>query len=83
MMGYVNGAKKGVEPIILATPIGVHSNNFTVKHSFNKTLKFFKEFKHLRFMMKKINPCKMTKIIDETNMVFFTTKGINSRSPHI
>jgi hypothetical protein len=83
MMGYANGAKKGVEPLILATPIGLHSNNFTVEHSLNKALKFLKEFKHLRFMVKKINPCETTKIIDETDIVFLMTKGINNMTPHI
>jgi hypothetical protein len=66
-----------------ASPIGLHNNNFTVKYSFNKTLKVFKELKHFIFMMKKVDLCKMTKVIDEADIVFLMIKGINSKSPHI
>jgi hypothetical protein len=48
-----------------------------------KNLKFFKEFKHLRSIMKEINPSKFTKIINETHIVFLMTKGVNCRTPNI
>jgi hypothetical protein len=83
MVRYANKAEKGVEPLIFTSPIGLHNNNFTVKYSFNKTLKVFKELKHFIFMMKKVDPCKMTKVIDEADIVFLMTKGINNKSPHI
>jgi hypothetical protein len=83
MVGDANSMEKRVEPLIFTSPIGLHRKIFTVKHPFNKTLKFFKELKHLGFMTEKIDPCKSTKIIDESDIIFLMTKGINGRSLHI
>jgi hypothetical protein len=80
--GDPNGVKEGIYPYILTTPACLHGNNFSVKHSFNKTHEFIKEFENFIFMMKKINPRKFT-IINGTNIEFLTTKGINGWSPHI
>jgi hypothetical protein len=78
-----NGVEEGIKLLIRATPIGLNCKNFTIKHALNKGLKFSKVFKHLRFMMKQINLCKFAVIINKTNIVFLTAKGINGRSPYI
>jgi hypothetical protein len=46
-------------------------------------LEFMKVFKDFKLVPKYVNLGKFTEIINETNIIGFTTKGINSRSPNI
>jgi hypothetical protein len=56
------------------TPIGLHGEDFVIKHTLNQALKFFEKLEHFRSMPKEINPSELTKIIYETNIVFFMVK---------
>jgi hypothetical protein len=82
-MSDANDTKKGIKPLIFATPIGLHSNDFSIEQALNKALKFFEELKHLRLMAKKIDPSKFTIIINEADIIPFITKRINGGSPDI
>jgi hypothetical protein len=74
---------EGVEFLILHSPIGLNGENFVVKHTFNKLLKFKKILGNLRFMMKQINSDKFTIIINKAHIIFLVTKKINSQTPDI
>jgi hypothetical protein len=50
-MRDANGVEEGIQALIFATPINLHDKNLSIKHSFHKALKFFKEFKNFIFMM--------------------------------
>jgi hypothetical protein len=60
-----------------ATPISLYDYDLAIEHAIHKTLKFFKEFKYFRFMMKKVKSHKFTKIINKADMIFFISKGVN------
>jgi hypothetical protein len=64
-------------------PVGLHCNNFAVKHAFNKRLKLFKELENFRFTTQKIRSHELAIIIDEAHVMFLIAKGINGRSPNI
>jgi hypothetical protein len=83
LMRDTNGTKEGIKFLILPTPIRLNGNNLVIKLSLNKMLEFQKVFKHLGLRMKQINLSKFIIIIDEANIVFLTTKRINSSTPHI
>jgi hypothetical protein len=83
MMGNSNGPKKGIQSSILSTPIGLNGDDLATSHVLNKLLKFKKELRHLRLLAEKIDPSEFTIIINETNIVFFSTKRIYSRAPYI
>jgi hypothetical protein len=74
MMRNTNGTKKKIKTLILATPVSLHGYDLAIKHSLNKTLKLFKEFKHFGFMMKKIKSSEFTEIINKTDIIFFISK---------
>jgi hypothetical protein len=44
--------KEGIKLIIFPTPIGLDSEDLSIKLSFNQALKFKEIFKHLRFSTK-------------------------------
>lgn len=64
-----NLLKKRVEALILATPIGLKSEDLFIKMMLNKVLKIMKALKNFRFTLKKIDPCKLAKIIDKANII--------------
>jgi hypothetical protein len=72
MMRDVDSSKKGVQLLILSSPIGLHSNNFTVESMLNKALKLMKFLKNFRLMLNQIKPCKLAIIIYETNIIFLS-----------
>jgi hypothetical protein len=74
MMGNSNKPKKGIQSFILPTPIGLNGDDLVTSHALNKLLKFKKELRHLRLMVKKIDPSEFTIIINKTNIVFFLPK---------
>jgi hypothetical protein len=74
MMGNSNGSKKGIQFFILSIPIRLNSDDLATSHAFNKLLKFKKVVRHLRNMMKQIDPSKFAIIIIETYILFFQPK---------
>jgi hypothetical protein len=67
MMGNSNGSKKEIQFFILSIPIRLNSDDLATSHAFNKLLKFKKVVRHLRNMMKQIDPSKFAIIIIETS----------------
>jgi hypothetical protein len=51
-MRGANVAKEGIKLLIFSTPIGLDSEDLSIKLSFNQALKFKEIFKHLRFSTK-------------------------------
>jgi hypothetical protein len=82
-VGDANSAKKEIEALIFTTPVRLHGYDFTIKHSFNKALKFFEEFEDFRFVTKQVNPNELTIIINKANIVFLIAKGIDRKTPDI
>jgi hypothetical protein len=78
-----NITEKGIKLFIFTTSITLHGKDFSIKYPLNKSLKLSKVFEHLRFILKQIDPRKLTIVINETNIIFHPTKGINGKSPHI
>jgi hypothetical protein len=83
MMRDASLLEEGVELLVLTTPVGLGSENFLVKQTFNKILKFLKFLKHLRFVLKKIDPSKFTEVINETYIIFIISNGNTSWPPYI
>jgi hypothetical protein len=70
-------AKEGIQPFIFSSPIQLDSNNFAIKHPFNKALKFFKKLEDFGFPLKKINPREFTIVIYKTGIIsFFDQKNL-------
>jgi hypothetical protein len=83
MMEDVGLLEKGVELLILTTPVSLDGYDFLIKQAFNKILKLSKFLKHLKFVLKKINPSKFAEIINETYIVFIISNGNTGWPPHI
>jgi hypothetical protein len=75
MMRDVGLLEEGVELLVLTTPVGLDSENFLIKQTFNKILKFLEFLKHIRFVLKKINPSKFAEVINETHIIFIISNG--------
>ena len=69
-----NTTEKGVEFFILPSPVTLDCDDFLIKVSLNKFLKFLKDGKNFRFILEKINPSKVALIINETDIIFFLPK---------
>jgi hypothetical protein len=61
--------KEEVKFLIFTTLIGLHGENFSIKESLSKGLKLSKFLKDFRFMLKQIDPCKFTVIINKANII--------------
>jgi len=82
-MGNAHFCEKGVEFLVLASPIRLHGKNFTAKLPFNGRLEFMEFLKNFRFVFKEIYPCELAEIINEADIVFIIPKRITSMSPYI
>ena len=69
MMGDTNFLKETIKFFILTTPISLHSDNFPIKLTLNKGLKVEKNLINIRTVLKQINPCKFTEIINEAYII--------------
>jgi hypothetical protein len=78
-----NFLEEGIEFMILTTPVRLYSKNFLVKDTFNKSLEFTNFLKNLRFMLKKIYPSKLTKIINKSDIIFIVSNRLTCKTPHI
>ena len=83
IMSDSNATEEGVEFFILPSPVTLNRNNFPIKVALNKLLKFLEDGKDFRFILKQINPCELAVIINEANIIFFSTKRISSMTPYI
>jgi hypothetical protein len=73
-MGDTNFLEEGIEFLILASPVSLHSKNFLIKETLNMMLKIMKFLKHIRFLFQEIYPSELAVIINKTHIVFKTTK---------
>lgn len=64
-----NLLEKGIQGLILPSPIRLHSKNFLVKLTFYQVLKITETLKYIRFMANQINPDKLGIIINKANIV--------------
>jgi hypothetical protein len=64
--------EKGVELLILISPVSLHGNNLLIKETFNMVMKIKKLLKHVRFNFQEIYPYKLAIIIDKTNIIFIS-----------
>jgi hypothetical protein len=64
-------------------PVGLHGKNLPRKESFYQVLEIMKFLKDFRFKLQQINPCKLTKVVNEANIVFLALNRIRSRPPYI
>jgi hypothetical protein len=69
-----NSVKERVEALILTTLITLQGNNLTIELLLNKDMKLFKESKHFRSVVKEVNACKFTKIINKRHIVLLIAK---------
>jgi hypothetical protein len=83
LMRDASFTKKGIEFLVLPSPIRLDSDDLAIKLSFNETLKLKKIFERFRFGMKQIDLCEFTTIIYKTDIVFLVTKTINCKTPYI
>ena len=83
MMGNAKCVEEGIEFLIFPSPIGLDSNNLTIKLSFNKCLKVVEDLKYIGSFLEKINPRILAKIINEANIICMFTNKDRSRAPHI
>jgi hypothetical protein len=72
-----------IQLLILTTPVGLNSKNFLVKQPFNKCLELFEFLKNIRFVLKEIDPSKLTKIINKADIVFISSNRLTSGTPYI
>jgi hypothetical protein len=78
-----NFVKKGVKLFILSSPVGLHGNDFLVKESLNKGLKFMKFLKDFRPELNEINPHKFVVTINKTYVILIATRIFRGRTPNI
>jgi hypothetical protein len=83
VMRYPGGSKKGMQFLILSSPVRLNSDNPVIKQAFNKLLKFNEVCGDLRFMSKQVNPSEFTIIINETDIVFFDQKNQSQDPKHL
>jgi hypothetical protein len=75
-----NFVKEGVKLFILSSTVGLHGNDFLVKESLNRSLKFLKYF---RPKLNEINPYKFAIIINEAYVILITTRRFRGWTPNI
>jgi len=68
MMRNYNVLEKGIQLLILTTPICLNSKKFMIKVPLIKVLEIMKTLKNFRFMSQEIDPRELAKIIDETDI---------------
>ena len=76
-------AEKGIELLILASPIGLYGDDSSIKETFNKALKFTELLKDFRFKFEHVDPSVFAIVVNKTNIVLFASCGNSSRTPNI
>jgi hypothetical protein len=73
IVGYSYLGKKGIELLVLPSPVGLYGHYLGVELVLYHVLEFSILLKHLGFKPKKLYPSKFTEIIDETYIEFLPT----------
>ena len=83
VMTYTNFMKEGIKFLIFTTPVGLHCYNFGIKAALNQLLEVEKDLIDIGAILKKVNPCKFTEIINKTYIILIMAYGHRSRAPII
>jgi hypothetical protein len=70
---YTNFSEKGIEFFIFTIPISLHGNDFLIKESFYKSLKFMEFLKYLKPKLDKIYPSKFPEINNKAHVTIITS----------
>jgi hypothetical protein len=60
--------------MILTTPVRLNSTDFSVKKTLYMGLENIEDILDIRFMFDDVDPAMMTKIINETDIIFVSTR---------
>src|SRR4051812_14777118 len=82
-MGDSYTLEKGMELLILTTRVGLNCYDSPIKELLNKSLEITKFLKHFIFSFQEIHPCEFTEIINETDIIFISSKILRGRAPNI
>jgi hypothetical protein len=83
MVTNANLEEEGMKFLVFSSPVCLDCDDFPVKQTFHKVLKFNKFLKHLRFKFQGIDPGKFAKIINEANIILFSTCRFESITPNM
>ena len=75
--------EKGVEFLILTTPVRLHVKYFAIKLPFDKSLKVEKDLENIGAFLKEVYPSILAKVIDETHVIGVPTNRGRGQSPYI
>jgi alanine dehydrogenase len=76
-------SKVGMEAMILTTPIGLDSANFSIQQAFYMRLKSVEDAFNVRFMLNQVNPRITAVVINEANIILKASGRRQSRTPNI
>jgi hypothetical protein len=83
LMCYAYFGEERVQFLLLSSPVTLHTNDFPIKHSFNKSIKFMKFLNHLWFKLEQINSSKFTIVIHKTYIILVPSNGLGRWAPNI
>ena len=69
--------------MVLATPVGLNYDDFSVEKTLNMSLKGIKHLLNVRLMLKEINPREARVIVNKAHIIFITSGRSNSWPPNI
>ena len=72
-----------MQPVILTTPVGLNSYDFSVEKTLNMSLKGIKYLLNVRLVLKEINPREARVIVNKAHIIFITSGRSNSWPPNI
>ena len=72
-----------MQPVILTTPVGLNSYDFSVEKTLNMSLKGIEYLLNVRLMLKEINPREARVIVNKAHIIFITSGRSNSWPPNI
>ena len=75
--------KKFMQAVVFTPPIRLNRTDFCIEESLDMGLKIIENLFDIKFMFKKINPCKTAKVINKANIKLKTCRGGEGRTPHI
>jgi hypothetical protein len=75
--------EKGIEFLILTTPASLHGDDLAIKETLYKSLKLLEFLEDLGLVLKEINPDKIAKIINKTDIIFKTANRFMCRTSYI
>ena len=83
MMRDASALEITMQPVILTTPVGLNSYDFSVEKTLNMGLKGIKYLLNVRLVFKEINPREARVIVNKAHIIFITSGRSNSWPPNI